>query len=64
MRGQTLEQLLSTLPSTTESIEKIRETVKELEKDIETSGNEERKRIQRLNILTCLKRIKEIEKWN
>ena len=61
MRGKTLETLLSELPPTKESIEIIRETVKEIEKDIDTSTNPERIRIRKLNILSCEKRIKEIE---
>lgn len=59
--GKTLEVILSELPPTQETIEKIRETVKEMQEDFYISDNLERKRVVKLNIGTCEKRIKAIE---
>ena len=59
--GQTLEQKLSDLPPTKESIESIKLTIFLIQEDINESENEERKRVQRLNLATCKGRIKTIE---
>ena len=58
--GQTLEQILSELPPTKESIESIKLTITLMKEDRDTTDNQERKRILGLNIKDCEKRIKEI----
>lgn len=60
MRGKTIEVILSEMPATPETIQLILGTVKEIQEDIDTSDNQERKRILRLNIAICEKRIKQI----
>jgi hypothetical protein len=59
--GQTLAEKLSALPPTKESIESIKLTIFLIQQDIDESENEDRKRVQKLNVLTCKGRMKEIE---
>lgn len=53
--GKTLEEKLNELPRDQESIEKIRETVKEIQEDIDTTDNQDRKRVLKLNLADCKK---------
>lgn len=62
MRGKTLEQTLSDLPPTQESIERIKLSIAIIKEDIDTTENQERKRILKLNLATCKKRLEELNK--